>query len=204
MLGPATSVTECRFCGAPMFDHQAECSTCGKARKSTTMSEWNAFTSGTNFAALWVCSVGLYLVLWYYRAWKFLRIEMREDVRPLFRTPAMFLPIVGQVMMFRLVKDISWFTTKSEGNAFLTVMFVWGMFVVARIVDRFGSMWAVPLSMAAGFGIWTVQRRINEYCRTNGIMSAPMPVYGWIICGVGAVIWVFAAIGLIWGDAIAE
>ncbi len=196
MLPTATSLSTCGFCGTEMLDTDLECSACGKSRvRATPVAGWNAFTPGSHFAALWFFSVGLYILLWYYRAWKFLRVEIGEDVRPLWRTLLMCVPLLGQVLMFQLVKDLSWVTTRSDGGAFGTVMFVWGAFAVGKLADRLEGFWSIPFYLVAGAGIWVVQRRINEYYRTRGsITHAPMPVYGWIVCGFGALLWLALAL----------
>jgi hypothetical protein len=186
----STTLDACSFCGASLPDTASECSTCGKTRaRSTPLSEWNAFTPGRHFALLWVLTWGLYIVVWYYRAWKFLRIEMREDVRPILRALLMFVPIVGQVMMFRMFKDICWLANRSDGPAFSSVMTVWGGFAAGRIAERINEWLGMPFYFIAGLGIWTIQRRINEHYARAGITHARMPVYGWVICGVFLLAW---------------
>ena len=127
---------------------------------------------------------------------------MREDVNPVWRTVLIVVPIVGQVLMFRLFKDVTWFTTRSDGPAFATVMFVWGMFAAGGLAEQaIGDTWSLPFYLVAGGGVWTVQRRINDYYAMHAaIVRASMPVHGWIICGLGAVLWVataLVAIGLL-------
>jgi hypothetical protein len=200
MSSVASTRHVCTFCGTSLETIAIECPTCGKSIVSAPFdSTWNALTSGAHFAALWTLSFGLYSVVWFYRAWKFLQIEARAGVRPLARAIGLIVPLLGLYFVFSLFREIEDFTegSTSEGNGAFIV------FWVAAVVSyglRSSSMILLQLIPHAAMGgaMWILQRRINGYYRAQpGIRVSRMPVYGWIVCVLGGLAWLGVLASLI-------
>jgi len=189
----------CVFCGTSLDPTAVECPVCGKCVVRTrSASDWHALTPKTHFALLWVCSFGLYIFLWVYRTWRFLREEAHANVRPLLRTLGIWVPGLGLFWTYQLLRESVEFTGGSARQANV----VFGVVCVGSTLRYLSSgHWAFAaliLEVGIGTAVWTVQRRINGYYTGQyRLTTARMPVHGWIICGLGGMVWLILLISQI-------
>jgi hypothetical protein len=196
-----TTIQICTFCGVTLEPTATECPACGKSvRRTRSVSDWHAFTPATHFALLWACSFGLYMVLWVYRCWKFLRAEADADVRPFLRTLGLVVPILGLFLTYQLLRETEELTSGSTREANVVFGVVWSSMTLSYFATGHALVTAIASACSAA-AIWAVQRRINScYRERYGLTSARMPVYGWIICGIGGLLWFLIVVGLLVGQ----
>ncbi len=188
---PGVAASACTFCGGAVESGAVECSACGNSMvRAPSASAWHAFTPGRHFAALWFLSFGLYSFPWVYRSWRFLREEAGHDVHPHLRTSALLIPGLNLFWSYALVRRVQDFTGGTAREAMTVFITVWATSVLLRSSgSELHLLDLVALAIVAA-ALWAVQRRINRYYRrTHRIDNARMPLYGWIVCGIGAVLW---------------
>jgi hypothetical protein len=180
----------CRFCGLALDPTYAECPSCGQPmRRGLSASAWNGYTPALHFVVLCAMTFGAYLVIWFYRVWRFLRDEARSDVNPLVRTALLIVPIVNLFWTYQAMREVVDFTSGSATEANVAFGVLWAASLATRFVNPV-DRWFVLFTLLACLAAWTIQRRINAYYREqHGITGARMPIYGWAICGIGPVLW---------------
>ena len=95
----------CSTCGNPLLFPSKPCPNCFKDNKVDT-SNYSLYLPIWKFILFNSLTGGFYIIYWFYRNWKFIKINLTPNISPILRTLAMFVPILAIIMDYKCVKRV--------------------------------------------------------------------------------------------------
>jgi len=115
-----------------------------------------SFKEYSNVQPIWrllvmlIISSGLYIIYWFYRNWKYLRDYEGEEIRPVFRTICLFIPLVSIVLLYFQFKRIKFYADIYKAKTYSSPLLV-----------------TIICSLFPPIGPIIVQLTINRYWRVK-------------------------------------
>lgn len=161
--------------------------------------------STTKFSVLYLSTVGLYAVYWFYENWRRYRVASGESIWPVARAifSIFFIHRLFEKVNDQIVRDRA--TTDWGYVSHATVLVI--CFIVSTVLDRLagkgiGSPTTDLLGILMLVPLWLLQLRAQRYinlaCKDeagSGNARFTAANYAWIT--FGAVIWLLAFVGLV-------
>jgi hypothetical protein len=169
----APQTKRCPYCAEEVLADAIKCKHCGEwlsrptegpiayipvgARYSYAQPVWQ-------FVLLTLFTFGLYEIRWFYRNWKYLKLQHGLDISPGWRTVGLFIPIVNIVLIVLQLRDIRYYTRAAGCVRTFSVAGVSIAYVILTL------LWLLPhpywiLCILRVWPLAIVQDVLNEYWR---------------------------------------
>jgi len=153
--------------------------------------------SPTKFTILFVCTMGLYQLYWFYAHFRSAKLAARDDSWPVAR--AIFAIFFTHDLFRRINMSGGYF----NADTFATMYVI--LAIVARIIDRvsaasdsFGvlDLLSIVLGLATGMPLFTAQKAANRACGDpEGRQNSSFTLANFVWCGIGMLFWLLILAG---------
>jgi hypothetical protein len=148
--------------------------------------------SRTKLAVMWLSTLGLYQVYWFYRHWKLTKLRTRSDIWPLPRA------IFALFFTHSLLRSVRLAAAEADVEpSFKVQASAWGFIVLSLLHRLPDPYWLV--TMLSFVPLLPVQHTINETQRRNAPtadMNSGFTLANWVVIAIGLVFWALVFVGL--------
>ena len=160
--------------------------------------------SPTKFIILFVCTMGIYQLYWFYAHFRRSKIASRDDSWPLARTVFAIFFTHGLFRSINLqsnLKGVSSFKPDAHATTFVLLT------IAGRVVDRIGqnfeefsglALLGILLGLATGLPLFAAQKAANQAAGDpEGTQNSRLTVGNWAWCGLGMLFWLLILAGML-------
>jgi hypothetical protein len=148
--------------------------------------------SRTKLAVMWLSTLGLYQIYWFYRHWKLTKLRTRSDIWPLPRA------IFALFFAHSLLRNVRLAAAESDVEpSFKVQASAWGFIALSLLSRLPDPYWLV--TMLAFVPMLPVQHTINETQRRiapTADTNSGFSLGNWVAIAIGLVFWAFIGVGL--------
>ena len=168
----------------------------------TTEKEYEFYVvSGNKFLILYIGTLGLYTLYWFYQNWSLFRHSHKLNLWPI---PRAIFSVFFTHALFKHVNkalDNRW---KYMGTATLFVIFTIASTIASTILDMQGhvvasSLVSIVILFLSAWVLYGAQIKINEACGSqNGSENSQLTGMNVIFLIIGAILWLLMLLGTFW------
>lgn len=155
--------------------------------------------SPAKFIILFVCTMGIYQVYWFYAHFRRIKLTHRDDTWPAVR--AVFAVFFTHGLFRHINAQGGNFNADSHATTYVVLT------IAARVVDRIAQasetlggldLLGIVLGMSTLFPLYTAQKAANHACGDPaGDQNSRLSLGNWAWCGLGALVWLLIVAGML-------